>query len=452
MKRLVLAAALASAAFAQNPRVRFATNLGNIDVELLQDGAPRTVQNFLTYMNRGDYNGTFFHRSVQNFVVQAGGFRWGGSGPVEIRQDAPIRNEYSITRSNIRGTIAMAKLGSGPDTATNQWFFNLADNSSNLNNQNGGFTVFGRIVDAAGLDVLNRIAGVRTFNLGSPFDAIPLQNYSGAGAVAATNLLVVNTISLIQAPNLPTISGGGIVTPAGFGASRVAAPGAFLEIYGTNLAGATRSWGTADFSGDAAPTSLDGVSVLVGGQPAFVNYISPGQVNVQVPAGVSPGRATVVVTNRGNSSTATEIEIRAVSPGLLAPPTFKAANGAQWVAALRPDGSFVSDGKIPGLPDTPAPARPGETLIFYGTGFGAVAPGPAAGRIVRDPNSVVAPVEIRFGDKAGRITYGGLAPGLVGLYQFNVVVPDDAPTGDAQLNVTVDGRPIEQSLYITMRQ
>lgn len=438
---------------AQNPRVRFATNLGNIDVELLQDGAPRTVQNFLTYMNRGDYNGTFFHRSVPGFVIQAGGFRW-SNGPVDLRQDQPIRNEYSIARSNVRGTIAMAKLGSGPDTATNQWFFNLADNSSNLNNQNGGFTVFGRIVDAAGLAVIDRIAAVRTFNAGSPFDQIPLQNYSGTGTVQPSNLIVVNTITAIQAPNQPALAENGIITASAFGGSRVAAPGSFLEIYGTNLAATTRTWGTADFSGDNAPTSLETVSVLVGGLPAYVYFVSPGQVNVQVPAGVSPGRAGVVLTSRGQSTTVVDIDIRATSPGLLAPATFKAANGAQWVAALRPDGSFVSNGTIAGLPSTPAPAQPDETLIFYGTGFGSVTPSSvaSAGRTVREANSVVAPVEFRFGDKPGRITYGGLAPGLVGLYQFNVVVPGDAPTGDTQLNVLVEGRALEQTLYIPMRQ
>jgi uncharacterized protein (TIGR03437 family) len=451
MRILLLTLLSALALAAQNPRVRFATNLGNIDVELLQDSAPRTVQNFLTYMNRGDYNGSFFHRSVAGFVVQGGGFRWSGSAPVDIRQDAAIRNEYSSARSNIRGTIAMAKLGSGPDTATNQWFFNLGDNSSNLNNQNGGFTVFGRIVDAAGLSVLDRIAAVRTFNAGSPFDQIPLQNYNG-GTVTAANLIVVNTIGPAESPNLPAISGGGIITASAFGGATSAAPGSFIEIYGRNLAGATRSWATSDFSGDNAPTTLEGVSVTVGGAPAFVYFVSPGQVNVQVPATVSPGLAGVVLTNRGSATAATDIEIRAVSPGLLAPATFRAANGAQWVAALRPDGSFVSNGTIAGLPTTPAPVQPNETLIFYGTGFGAVAPGATAGQTVREANSTVAPVEFRFGDKAGRLAYGGLAPGFVGLYQFNVIVPGDAPTGDVRLIVTVAGREMEQVLYIPMRQ
>jgi uncharacterized protein (TIGR03437 family) len=445
MRALLLLLAAAALASAQNPRVRFATNLGNIDVELLQDVAPRTVQNFLNYVNRGDYNGSFFHRSVRNFVIQGGGFRW-SNGPVDVRADPAIRNEFRTP--NTRGTIAMARTNV-VDSATNQWFFNLGDNREALDRQNGGFTVFGRVIDTAGLSVMDRIAAVPIFNAGGTFAEIPLQNYT-SGAVSERNLIIVNTITRLD-QNQPAISDSGIITAGGFGGMRSAAPGSFIEIYGRNLAGATRTWGASDFSGDNAPTSLDGVSVLVGGVPAFVYFISPGQVNVQLPASLSPGPAGVVVTNRGQSTAVTDIEIRATSPGLLAPANFRAASGAQFVAALRPDGSFVANGTVAGLPDRPA--LPDETIIFYGTGFGAVTPSSvaAAGQTVREANTVVAPVEFRFGDKPGRITYSGLAPGLVGLYQFNVVVPSDAPTGTIELNVTVAGRRLEQTLYLPLR-
>ena len=123
--------------------VRFETNLGNIDVQLLPADAPKTVANFLQYANSGAFNGSFIHRSVPSFVIQGGGYTWSNSaGPVAVPSNAPVVNEFKI--SNTRGTIAMAKLGADPNSATNQWFFNLVDNSSNLDNQNGGFTVFGR--------------------------------------------------------------------------------------------------------------------------------------------------------------------------------------------------------------------------------------------------------------------------------------------------------------------
>jgi len=125
--------------------VRFQTNLGDIDVTLLTDSAPATVENFLKYVNRGSFRNTFFHRSVPGFVIQGGGYQFDTSVK-EIPSDPPVRNEFRV--SNTRGTVAMAKFGNDPNSATNQWFFNLANNASTLNFQNGGFTVFGRVTNA----------------------------------------------------------------------------------------------------------------------------------------------------------------------------------------------------------------------------------------------------------------------------------------------------------------
>ena len=127
--------------------VRMQTDLGAIDIELFDTVAPQTVANFMNYVNDGDYDGTFFHRSIPGFVVQGGGFITNtpsGSilvdGASHIPTDPPVINEFNL--SNLRGTIAMAKVGGDPDSATSEWFFNLDDNSENLDNQNGGFTVF----------------------------------------------------------------------------------------------------------------------------------------------------------------------------------------------------------------------------------------------------------------------------------------------------------------------
>ena len=138
--------------------VRFKTNLGDIDVAMLPANAPQTVANFLKYMNRGSYNSSVIHRSVPGFVIQGGGYQFNNGNLPKILQDPAVRNEYAV--SNIRGTIAMAKLGNDANSATTEWFFNLSDNSSNLNNTNGGFTVFGRITNTAGLAIMDRIAAV----------------------------------------------------------------------------------------------------------------------------------------------------------------------------------------------------------------------------------------------------------------------------------------------------
>lgn len=141
--------------------VRMETNVGAFNVELYDAQAPLTVTNFLNYVNRGDYSSTVIHRSVPGFIIQGGGYVdvniFGINFFFDFPNAAPVQNEFSPSRSNIRGTIAMAKLPNQPDSATSEWFFNLADNSANLDNQNGGFTVFGRVLDS-GMDVVDAIA------------------------------------------------------------------------------------------------------------------------------------------------------------------------------------------------------------------------------------------------------------------------------------------------------
>jgi len=129
---------------------------------------PQTVANFLAYADDGSYAKTIIHRSVGNFVVQGGGFTaptapYGGPGgaPTVIPQKPTVVNEPGNT--NVRGTIAMAKRGNDPNSATNQWFVNLANNSANLDNQNGGFTAFGRVL-GGGMAAVDAMAAVPTYN------------------------------------------------------------------------------------------------------------------------------------------------------------------------------------------------------------------------------------------------------------------------------------------------
>ena len=139
-------------------------------------GAPATVANFTNYVEDNDYVNSIIHRSVPGFVVQGGGFIVdGGVNPVPT--DDPVVNEFSEDRSNTRGTIAMAKLGNDPNSATSQWFFNLGDNSANLDNQNGGFTVFGEVIGDEGMAAVDEIAQLPVFNatnIDGAFSDLPL--------------------------------------------------------------------------------------------------------------------------------------------------------------------------------------------------------------------------------------------------------------------------------------
>ena len=149
-----------------------------IDVSLLEDqlsGAPLTVANFERYVEENKYTDVMLHRLVAGFVLQGGGFQWPDdqASPSTIESFAPIENEFSSERSNTRGTIAMAKIGNDPDSATNQWFFNLADNSSNLDNQNEGFTVFGKTKTETDLLFVDILASSPIANAGGVFSSLP---------------------------------------------------------------------------------------------------------------------------------------------------------------------------------------------------------------------------------------------------------------------------------------
>ena len=161
-------------------------------------GAPLTVQNFQSYLNTGSYTNSFIHRSIPGFIVQGGGYTYNNSTLGTIPSNAPVQNEFSTQRSNLRGTIAMAKLGNNPNSATNQWFFNLADNSSNLNNQNGGFTVFGQALGASDLTTIDAIAAVRTYNAGGAFTNLPLTQ----AAISDTNFIRFSSITVTQEDEL----------------------------------------------------------------------------------------------------------------------------------------------------------------------------------------------------------------------------------------------------------
>jgi uncharacterized protein (TIGR03437 family) len=443
---------LASHATAQTARLH--TNLGDIDVILNPSAAPKTVANFINYINKGAYTNSVFHRSVPGFIIQGGGFQLSNHNLVDIPQDVAVRNEYSI--SNTRGTIAMAKLGSDPNSATNQWFFNESDtNASTLNFQNGGFTVFGKVADAASLAIMDKIATVPVPNPGplqSPYDQIPLINYTGS-SLTDSNYVLVLSINLIDAPSqAPAVASNGVVTASGFGGFASAAPGSFIEIYGTSLANSRRGWTGSDFTGANAPTSLDDVSVTIGGKPAFVNFVSPTQVNAQVPADVPTGGSLpVVVSYKGLSSDPVMLPIKTQSAGLLAPSTFNIF-GKQYVAAQHADSrDFVSNGNLPGFPE---PAVPGETLIFYGIGFGPVTPSstPIAGQIVTGLTALTTPIQFKIGSTVAQVFYAGFVPGFVGEYQFNVVVPKDAPSGDLPVEVTLGGDVLAQTLFLPVQK
>tara|TARA_R110002073_G_scaffold183214_4_gene341393 strand:+ start:1417 stop:2325 length:909 start_codon:yes stop_codon:yes gene_type:complete len=176
-----------------NPVACFKTNMGTFCIELFVNQNPVTVTNFFDYINNSAYTDGIFHRSVPGFVLQAGGFKIinndDGISLAAVNTLEPIANEFGMP--NMRGTVAMAKLAGEPDSATSQWFVNLSDNAANLDNQNGGFTVFGKII-YDGMTVIDAIADLPLNNFSGELTSTPTKDFNGQ------NILVENLIRIIS--------------------------------------------------------------------------------------------------------------------------------------------------------------------------------------------------------------------------------------------------------------
>ncbi len=269
---------------------------------------------------------------------------------------------------------------------------------------------------------------------------------------------VLTPVAGSQTSAAPQIDPAGVLTVSAFGGFSSASPGSWIEIHGSNLAARTRAWTMGDFQGSLAPTSLDGTQVMIGGQPAFVSYVSPDQINAQIPSGVGLGSQEIRVVRSGIASAPRTITLNEVQPGLLAPASFKFGD-KQYTEALLAGGNTVAlpalasaasaQGSAPG--NSARPAHPGETVILYGIGFGPVSPNITAGDVVQSENQLMLPFQILFGGTPVTVSYAGLAPGTVGLYQFNVVVPDVAAGDAVPVTFVVNGIPGQQILYTAVQ-
>lgn len=259
-----------------------------------------------------------------------------------------------------------------------------------------------------------------------------------------------NNVVRLLTPTAPTVSAGGVISASGFGAFAAVAPGSWIEVYGSNLSLDSRSWATSDFQGANAPTSLDGTTVTIGGQAAYLSYISGGQINAQVPFNVASGPQPVVVKNAAGTSSSFTVTVNATEPGLYAPTLFN-VGGVQYAGALFTDfATFVAPpGAIPGV--TSQRAKAGQTIVLYGVGFGPVTPNIPAGQIVSGSNSLTLPLTVSIGGAPATVTYQGLAAGSIGLYQFNVTVPSVPASDRVPLTFTLGGAPGSQTLYIAVQ-
>lgn len=179
------------------------TNIGNFEINLTDEDTPETVANFLRYVEAERYTNVIVHRSINNFITQTGGYTFNSeTGEIEgVDSFDPVVNEPVF--SNVRGTIAMAKLSGDPDSATSEWFINLADNSANLDFQNEGFTVFGTVM-GDGMEVIDSIADIPKYNSGGAFTDWPLRNDPQPGdQITLDNVILIESITVTD-PNTVT--------------------------------------------------------------------------------------------------------------------------------------------------------------------------------------------------------------------------------------------------------
>lgn len=252
-----------------------------------------------------------------------------------------------------------------------------------------------------------------------------------------------------------------VITNSSFGSSSTVSPGSWVEIHGCGFSGSKyeqreppdpipaepwRTWTQGDFSGNNAPVSLDGIQAAIGGKPTYIEYISPYQINAQLPLDLSAGSLDLTVTNVNGTSSPVRVTVTN-APGFLAPSSWM-IYGNQYVYATTADGATPLGPTYLGN----RPAKPGETIILYGIGFGPVTPSIDAGQIVTQLNQLVDPFAIYFGGIQAEALYSGLAPGFVGLYQFDVIVPPVPDDDMTPVTFTLKGVSSAQTLYTAVHQ
>jgi len=219
------------------------------------------------------------------------------------------------------------------------------------------------------------------------------------------------------------------------------APNTWVSIKAANLASTTRNWEAPDFVNGALPTELDGVSVSFNGKPVYIGYVSPAQINLLVPAGTPIGAAQVQTVNNGLTSSMVTVQVQAVAP------SFFTLDGTH-IAATHASGTLI--GATATTPVAMTPAKPGETITLYGTGFGQTSPAVPDGMLVPNALPLITLPTVTIGGTSATVAFGGLVG--AGLYQLNVTVPAGTPDGDTAVVALVGTATSQTGAVITVQQ
>lgn len=284
---IMMAAAMCPVGLQASTVVQMQTDLGNIDIVLFEQFAPKTVENFLNYVSDGDYDGscdvcttagfpTYIHRSIPGFIVQGGGYIFNPAagdfftgGVMHIAQDDPVENEAGLpgALSNVRSTMAMAKVDGDPDSATSEWFFSLTNNAANLDFQNGGFTVFG-MASSSGMGTVDEIASLPR-----------CRDYPGGDSYCNAAVPPAGTTPFVDVTaSTPSIQPENLVK---------------LFLVGLEVSGDTDNDAVTDIVEDAAPNNGDGnndgtsdsqqsyVASIAGESGDYITIVGQQQIKLQ---------------------------------------------------------------------------------------------------------------------------------------------------------------------------
>jgi len=256
---------------------------------------------------------------------------------------------------------------------------------------------------------------------------------AGSPASIAVTLVVTGT----QPAGSITALVNGASYQAGF------APATWVTIFGTDLSESTQTWQAGDFVNGLLPTSLQGVSVTIDGVPAYVEYISPTQINVLAPDDAKVGPVQVQVTTAQQKSNSLTVQKQQFAPA------FFTIGGGAYVAASHAN-TYILVGKANLLPGVVTePAAPGEIIQMYGTGFGPANPPFPTAQLVGTAAVLATNPQITIGGVEASVEYAGLVG--AGLYQFNVTVPASVPSGDAAVVATIGGVQSQAGVSITVQ-
>lgn len=267
---------------------------------------------------------------------------------------------------------------------------------------------------------------------------------NGNGSSSGDHIYTANVQLSPAVQQKPTIKSDGGVTSAATFQPVTIAPNSWVTIFGSNLAPTSRLWRADEIQNGNLPKSLDNVGVTINGKPAYVEFISPGQINVLAPDDTSTGPVQVKLTTAAGSDTFTA-QYQTLTPGLF-------QFDGVYLAATHADGSLIGKGGLfPSAPAATTPAKPGETVILYGTGFGATTPSVPAGVVNTQIANCNGDLVVTIGGAPAKVSFAGMIPNYAGLYQFNVEVPASAANGDQQVIAKVAGVSSPSSLLTVQK-